>query len=382
MSAFTDEEIEEFKFEAIELLDNAEEALLKISKGGDFRIGYETIFRCFHNLKGAAGMMELLDLQKHTHEVETIFTEYKDKVEMPGEVVDFFLRSIDGARSILNGQKIKFDYSISTYEPSAQIEAKKVEVKKINVKQEPFVDTSMDSAVDEFLLECDEIVDRVSKALLKLEKGGYEKGTVDELYRDVHSLKGASYLFDFKNIGDVAHAMESSMETLRNQNQVIPKSLIDAVYEALEVIEAEARCIKNRKTDPKVKDQVLKICEKFSSLDLNPEKSSTSVIDKPVNSETKEHELKKVSEPEVPSNEEESKPSEEVFLADNPVVEESPSKAEVGSSVEKESSGGSVRVSVQLLDKLMALMGEMVLVRNQEPILNLINPFSKPSKIL
>lgn len=76
--SFSAEEIEEFSCEARELLDAAENSLLKISEGLPFAEGYEAIFRCFHNLKGAAGMMEMLKLQAHTHELENFLVSLKD----------------------------------------------------------------------------------------------------------------------------------------------------------------------------------------------------------------------------------------------------------------------------------------------------------------
>ena len=63
--SFTQEDINEFKAEALEFLDSAEKSLLSLDTGNDFLKVYDVIFRSFHNLKGGAGMMELVDLQNH-----------------------------------------------------------------------------------------------------------------------------------------------------------------------------------------------------------------------------------------------------------------------------------------------------------------------------
>lgn len=109
--AFSDEELLEFKMEATELLDLAEQSLLSLAEHTTpFEKVFDNIFRCFHNLKGASGMMELVDLQDHVHELETLLMPFKTQTSIPPQYVDLFLRGIDGARQILSGKKISFIY--------------------------------------------------------------------------------------------------------------------------------------------------------------------------------------------------------------------------------------------------------------------------------
>jgi chemotaxis protein histidine kinase CheA len=51
----TNQDLAEFNSEAIELIDAAERQLLEIGSGGDFKIAFDLVFRCFHNMKGGAG---------------------------------------------------------------------------------------------------------------------------------------------------------------------------------------------------------------------------------------------------------------------------------------------------------------------------------------
>ncbi|MDX9732477.1 MAG: Hpt domain-containing protein, partial [Bdellovibrionales bacterium] len=103
--SFSEAEIEEFKTEAQELLEVAERSLLALDAGtGDFKSSFDSVFRSFHNLKGAAGMMELMKLQSHTHELESILMGFKESAELPKAHISLFLRGIDAARSILDGE--------------------------------------------------------------------------------------------------------------------------------------------------------------------------------------------------------------------------------------------------------------------------------------
>lgn len=108
---FQDEDIKEFVLEATELLDIAEQSLLAMDGTTGFQANFDAVFRAFHSIKGASGMMQLSELQAHMHQLENSFTQFKTKAQMDKNHVDFFLRGVDGARQLLEGKKISFNYS-------------------------------------------------------------------------------------------------------------------------------------------------------------------------------------------------------------------------------------------------------------------------------
>lgn len=118
-------EVEEFKQEAADLLDSAEKVLLTYHTSTNFDDDYNSIFRVFHSLKGAAGMLNLMELQSHMHKVENLFQGLKGKGKLPKAHVEFFLQAIDGTRDILDGKSIKFDYNL----PGESVPTPKAEVK-------------------------------------------------------------------------------------------------------------------------------------------------------------------------------------------------------------------------------------------------------------
>lgn len=69
--SFSQEEVEEFESDAMEMLDSVERDLLALDKGGELKAIYDAIFRVFHSLKDAAGMMALHALQEHFHRPPT-----------------------------------------------------------------------------------------------------------------------------------------------------------------------------------------------------------------------------------------------------------------------------------------------------------------------
>jgi chemotaxis protein histidine kinase CheA len=112
--SFNEEELKEFKVEATELLDMAEKSLLALTEQTPFREHYDAVFRAFHSIKGAAGMMDLNDLQAHVHQVESILTDLKEEKCLARKYVYFFLKAIDASRALLEDEKINFQYEIET----------------------------------------------------------------------------------------------------------------------------------------------------------------------------------------------------------------------------------------------------------------------------
>ena len=304
-TAVSEQDFEEFRCEALELLEIAEKSLLEIDSGADFKVTFDSVFRCFHNLKGASGMMELTALQAHTHELENTLLKFKEGTCIPKEYVTHFLSGLDRARELLGNAA-----------DSARSES---EATQPELTQEPEVHVAAqnDPSTGEFFQECDEIVERVGNVLRKLEAGEYEPELIDSFYRDFHSLKGNSYLFNFKRLGNIAHLVETSLEPLRESKTCPSKELIDQTFSALLLIEKEIRSIKG--------------------LDPVEPKAATE------------------SSPTVLASTVAAKPALSVTASATPSV----------GSKDKEPESSSVRVSVNLLDNLMTLMGEMVLVRNQ-----------------
>jgi two-component system chemotaxis sensor kinase CheA len=325
---FSEQEIEEFKAEALELLEIAEKSLLSLDQGAEFRSAFDAVFRGFHNLKGASGMMELTKLQAHTHELENILMTFKSATRMPSEYVSLFLRGIDACRAMLNGEDVPFDFTVSSNAfPSVEPSVPTVEVMPKSQEIPP-------EAIEEYFSECTEVIDRVVRNLQAIEAGSHSRETLDNLFRDFHSMKGASYLDSFTKIGDMFHAIESSMERLRSGTHAPSKPLVNTLFLSIELIETLISRAKKHQPDDDCSGALKSLIQSLNEFSL---------------------ELEEVS----------AKSAKEVKDQDSAVHLKS---APAGSSPEagKESEGASsIRVPVALLDNLMTLMGEMVLVRNQ-----------------
>lgn len=103
-----DEVIVEFRQEATEALEMAELALLDVEQGRAFLSKYNEIFRCFHSIKGAAGMFGMDKLQKHVHHMESLLEKVKIKNSFAPALMDYFLKGIDATKEYLEGGSPEF----------------------------------------------------------------------------------------------------------------------------------------------------------------------------------------------------------------------------------------------------------------------------------
>ena len=342
-----DQELEEFKTEAIELLDGAERNLLSLTECGSFQKIYDSVFRCFHNLKGACGMMELTALQAHVHELETALVTLKNTPILSKSQITYFLSGIDAARSLLSGANISFDYS--SWKDAQSLPETAPLAPNFSQSQDPCAapasvptTTTPVAGLEEFTAECSEILDRAAAHLRKIEAQTHTFETMNDLYRDIHSLKGGAHLFGYTLIGELAHAMESSMEPLREGTHDASKILIDLLYRSTELIEIEIGNIKNKFESPELglMGPMLSSALLEAATQLRPSVNKSPQTPQP-------------TEPTV----DHAAPAKAIALEPSTIkATEAPKESEAATSI---------RVPVSLLDSLMTLMGEMVLVRNQ-----------------
>ncbi len=76
-----------------------------------------------------------------------------------------------------------------------------------------------------FRIEAVELIDKLTRGLLTLEKKGFQVETVDELNRAAHSMKGAARLVELFEAGDLAHEMEAKLAELKEAKKTRKKDI-------------------------------------------------------------------------------------------------------------------------------------------------------------
>lgn len=335
------DEFEEFKVEILETLERAEQALLGFDQLPDNQPSsalYDEVFRAYHNIKGAAGMMEWNELQHHVHQLENILMQSKETASIPKHLISWFLKGNDVTRSIMANEPFEFNYEISS---SASLHA--VEDSHVEAAVEESV--PQEQLPEEFFAEVAEGLERISTALINMEADQGDKNLLDALYRDIHSIKGAVQLFGLAEASGLAHAMENSLEAERGKDTFeIDKAHVSTLLLCVDLM---SQCVHNS-----------------GSADMQKEVNFMANLLAPFSAQTHKSESTPVTQPVV---EEVKEMKAEVKV--QPVVREAQSQAAANAaasaSAGEDKQDSTIRVQVSLLDRLMTLMGEMVLVRNQ-----------------
>ena len=211
-----------------------------------------------------------------------------------------------------------------------------------------------DEDVREFLIESNENLANLDRQLVELEERPEDVTLIANVFRTVHTIKGTSGFFGFDKLGAITHVAENILSQLRErQRELTPAtaSLILETVDAVKVIlanieatggegdnaypELRLRLEAAYRGEPAAAQHSREVAIEAAPVAVLPVEASAPIV---VKVEVQQAESKPV---EVKTKSEESVPAAS-NLADS-----------------------TIRVDVHLLDKLMNLVGELVLARNQ-----------------
>ncbi len=99
---------------------------------------------------------------------------------------------------------------------------------------------STSRAIKDFLGEAEEIIEKLNMDLVALgdsaESGDSDPDLLNSIFRGAHSIKGLSGMFGFADISDLAHHMESLLDSLRLGKVPLNGILVETLFDALEIL--------------------------------------------------------------------------------------------------------------------------------------------------
>ncbi|HAK87948.1 MAG TPA: chemotaxis protein CheA [Nitrospiraceae bacterium] len=215
----------------------------------------------------------------------------------------------------------------------------------------------MDEIVSEFVTEAEETLEKIDPMFVELETRGEDKEILNEIFRGMHTLKGAAGFLGFQPIVDVAHRAESIMKRLREGEVNLTRELMDVILKSVDALKLQIYHIK-------LKDSVEEdISELLTELDNALETMSGAGTKPQVKAEA---EIKEKFEEEKPQPKPE--PQRQPKVEPQPMPQATP-QATVEQITKEKEVVSTLRVDVTRIDKVMDLAGEIVLVRNR--LLNL-----------
>ncbi|MCC3495121.1 MAG: chemotaxis protein CheW [Microcoleus sp. PH2017_40_RAT_O_B] len=226
----------------------------------------------------------------------------------------------------------------------------------------------MDEDVKEFLIEGYEYLNQIEEDLVALEKNDADREVMNRIYRGLHTIKGNSGFLGVEKLESVAHAGENLLSLLRDRTLTMTPDITSALLETIDAVRSHMEALEKTGEESPIAhtallDRLLQLQESggtASELSSSAIAESNSVtpevaIEEPEESElTREHlyadALLSIEQLLIPSAT--NTTSQQVNAADT-----EGDKFKISDTA--------IRVDVGLLDKLMNLVGELVLCRNQ-----------------
>lgn len=87
-----------------------------------------------------------------------------------------------------------------------------------------------------FQVESEEIISKLNNNLMDLEKNPKNKDAILLLFRDAHSLKGASRMVGFNNVQAVAHKMEDVLGLAKDDKIFLNSKIVDILYKTVDLL--------------------------------------------------------------------------------------------------------------------------------------------------
>jgi two-component system, chemotaxis family, sensor kinase CheA len=240
-----------------------------------------------------------------------------------------------------------------------------------------------DDIVKEFLIESTENLDRLDRDLVEIEKDPSSKEILGSIFRTVHTIKGTTGFLGFSKLESLAHAGESLLGLLRDGKLSITPEITSALLALVDAVRGMLSAIESTGRDGD---------SDFAGLIETLRNLQESGVSPPVSKAQSEH----ASEV-APETAESPVPLGQILIQSGQVTDEEVATAlaaqqagdprrlgeilveqgaippsAVRAAVEEQgrtqalaSAANTIRVDVGQLDKLMNLVGELVLARNQ-----------------
>ena len=221
-----------------------------------------------------------------------------------------------------------------------------------------------DDILVEFIVEAREILDQLDLDFVQLEITPDDQKLVGNIFRAMHTLKGSSGFFAFKRLEKVSHAGESLLGKIRDGQLTLDTQKATILLSTLDCLRAIIEGIESTHTEPAGDDSGL--VENLLALAAGKE---TNVPLQPTT--PAEPQAEAISAPENTAHAVSPEPptppanASVVISADDSESTDQVWAPDPADIIKAQETAAPVKVSLELLDKLMNLVSEMVLARNR-----------------
>ncbi len=398
LTAFGESHLKDFIDESVELLEELSSGLVELDDPGkDHTDLVNDLFRCFHNLKGNSGIIGYNEINRLTHEAETLLNSVrKGEMQITPDLVDLLLSSVDALDILIKGIDLglgsaapvdvqtlveKLEMASSGKGVSLPFKKEGVEAKAASQPAGESVQNDADADEDTAIFKSTIAQQKsaIAEALAALGEDGTQKEYIDALYRSLTTIQNSCNYMGFdepKNYagitaGIVDQGRKSDLDfalmvDMMDQESAIIYELID---KALGSGKATAATASSGKEEPQgqpagaaspaveaEQEPSRPVAEKDSGLKKEPVEPEAEKEPAPEKTDTApKAQAKPVQETPKPAP-----------AAPKPAASAAAPGGDAGAGHKASST---IRVDHEKLDHLMNLIGELIINRNRYSLL-------------
>lgn len=220
--------------------------------------------------------------------------------------------------------------------------------------------------IREFLVESHENLSRLDQDLVELEKHPQDANLLGSIFRTIHTIKGACGFLSFSTLEGITHKAENLLSQLRDGKRQLTPALVSLI---LETVDATRKVLASIETSGKEGSLTFEdLTERLRvAAELNVEPETQSIPVQSVKEAAPGLKPEPPAEKISPALQEGIQPVSEKVEDRRKGADRRKEERRSEEDAERHSAAvdSNIRVGVGLLDKLMDLVGELVLTRNQ-----------------
>ena len=233
----------------------------------------------------------------------------------------------------------------------------------------------MDDLIKDFLVESNENLDRLDNELVKLETDPSSQELLSSIFRTIHTIKGSCGFLGFSKLEKVAHVGESLLSRLRDGKLSLTPEFTSGLLAMVDAIRIMLGEIQTTEQDGN--ETYTDLIETLNRLQNQDQASGSKAIPDPLSQKgapkKKQAETQKEHSSELPPQASVAAPVQQALPAQpeaSPPLAAAPEEVQAADRAQdttrpRNAAAETIRVDVHLLDRLMNLVGELVLTRNQ-----------------
>jgi len=308
-----------------------------------------------HSLKSAAKMLGFREIGQISDGLEQIAELlYKGEISNSPELTESLEKSITAIKALSAGEKIP---ATDVTEIINLLDTKRIKgdqkgiSKSGRVEKRKVVAEEIDPMVDLFLKEAWEMIEKINRDLVQFEKS-HDDSILENLNRNVHTLKGSAQMMQFEKIGHIAHIVEDFFEQKIENKESISDDYLEPIFKAFDEIQNIIESIKSGEGE--VSENYEKVLEDLRIMQPEGEVSEDAT---------------EIKEDKVPEESIEPELEESEVNHETQIIPEAPKKSLSDDNSQQ------IKITTERVDNLINMAAELVI--NKTQLINYVDSLKK-----